>query len=85
MFRKVWADFTGNRNRSILVVLSIAIGIFAIGLVVYLQEGLRADLDKNWKEIVYPNIIVNCGRFDDQLVNSVKKVPGVKLAQGLTE
>ena len=61
MFRKVWADFTGNRNRSILVVLSIAIGIFAIGLVVYLQEGLRADLDKNWKEIVYPNIIVNCG------------------------
>ena len=85
MLRKVWMDFSGNRSRSILVVLSIVIGVFAIGLVVYLQENLRADLDVSWNKIQYPNIVVSCQRFDDMLVNSVKKIPGVKVAQGSIE
>ena len=37
-WRKVLRDLWGNRRRTLLVVLSIAVGVFAVGTVAHMQR-----------------------------------------------
>ena len=43
-WRKVLADLTSNMTRTILVVLSIAVGVFAVGMIAGSREILAKDL-----------------------------------------
>ena len=43
-WRKVWRDLWLNKNRTIVVVLSIAVGVFAVGTIASSQIILSRDL-----------------------------------------
>ena len=47
-WKKVLRDLWGNKLRTTLVVLSIAIGVFAIGMITGTQILLREDLAVAW-------------------------------------
>ena len=47
-WRKVIRDLWGNKVRTLLVVLSIAVGVFAVGMITGTQETAVAALDASW-------------------------------------
>ncbi len=46
-WKKVWADFWGNKTRTVLTILTIAVGTFAVGftsnLGLYMAESMESD------------------------------------------
>ena len=47
-WQKVWADLSGNKLRTLLVVLSIAVGVFAVGAVYTSYLLFQRDLANSW-------------------------------------
>ncbi len=82
-WRKVLADLWSNKTRTLLVVLSIAIGVFAVGMIadsrIRLLRGLSEQyLDGN----PFSAVVTTIEPFDDELVQTVGKMDGVAAAEG---
>ena len=82
-WRKVFRDLGGNKSRTLLVVLSMAVGIFAIGVVSGSQSVLLRDLNGSYAATQPESgiVIVN-DNFDDDLVAAVDSLREVDAAQG---
>jgi putative ABC transport system permease protein len=81
-WRKVLRDLWNSKLRTTLVVLSIAVGVFAIGMIQSSQTILARDLAKAYADINPASaLFFVLGTFDDELVESIKRVPGVKDAE----
>lgn len=81
-WHKLWRDLWGNKTRTILVALSIAIGLFAIGLVAGSQAILSHDLSGSYEAITPASATLVTDAFDDELVQVVERMPEVSLAEG---
>jgi putative ABC transport system permease protein len=81
-FRKVLADLLGNPTRSILVVASIAIGLFAVGTILVLHSVIQADMAAGYRAISPANIQILAEPFDQDLVDRLGHLDGVKNAEG---
>lgn len=81
-WRKVWADLWGNKLRTLLVILSISVGVFAVGMVYssYLMFG--RDLANSWGSASPASASLYADPFDEELVQSVRSIRGVKEAEG---
>jgi len=80
---KVLADLWSNRVRTLLVVASIAVGLFAVGLITTMYGVLSEDLRAGYAARNPANIIIHAADFDDELVELVRDVDGVAQAEGL--
>ncbi len=82
-WRKIIRDIGNNKSRTGLVVMSIAIGVFAIGVVSGSQKVFLRELNRGFASINPPSgiIFVN-GNFDDDLVNTVTEMNPVEAAEG---
>jgi putative ABC transport system permease protein len=81
-WRKVLRDLWSNKARTILVVLSIAIGVFAVGIIAGTQAILTRDLQASYLAINPPAAILGVSSFDDDLVQTIRRMPGVDEAEG---
>jgi putative ABC transport system permease protein len=81
-WRKVLRDLWGNKIRTILVVLSIAIGVFAIGMIVGTQILLREDLAVAWNATNPASATLYSDPFDADLLHSIERLDGVVAAEG---
>jgi putative ABC transport system permease protein len=81
-WRKVIMDLWGNKVRTALVVLSIAIGVFAIGMILGTDIMLRQDLTRGYLETIPADAILTVSPFDEELVAIARGVPGVSEAEG---
>lgn len=81
--RKILADLWGNRMRSLLVIASITVGLFAIGVIATLHRVMTEDLRLGYAAANPPNIRIVAAPFDQGLVDHLKKVEGVRQAEGL--
>src|SRR5690349_9659360 len=81
-WRKVLRDLWGNKTRTLLVVLSIAVGVFAIALVSGSRAIMTRELTSAYAAINPVDAQINTEPFDDDLVQAVRHVPGVRDAQG---
>ncbi len=79
---KVLQDLFGNRGRSALVVLSIAIGVFAIGLAIGAQTILGRELLASYAATDPAGAKFVTTPFDDDLIETVRHMPGVRDAEG---
>jgi len=80
-WRKVLRDLWSNKTRTLLVVLSIAVGVFAIGMVGGSRVILMRDLTDTWMSVNPPSATLNTEAFDDDLVQVVRRMPGVGEAE----
>lgn len=83
-WRKVWADFWGNRSRTLLTILMIAVGTFAVGfnsnMGLYMNESMDSDyLSANPSEAQ-----VFAAPLDDDMVAAARTVPGVNAVAGFS-
>lgn len=81
-WRKVWRDLTGHRFRTLLVVVSIAVGIFAITVVMGGRGILLREFEAVYADSVAPTITFTVDAADATVVRAVERYDGVRVAEG---
>ena len=82
-FRKVWRDLWNNKGRTLLVVLSIAVGVLALGLITTSNTLLTRQMTVSQIASQPSNVIMYlAGTIDDDTVKSIDRLPDVVDAEG---
>lgn len=81
-WRKVLRDLLGNKIRTLLVVFSIGIGVFAIGMIVGTQILLNEDLSQVYAETNPAHAILYPDSFDEPLLDTIRRIDDVAEVQG---
>jgi len=81
-WRKVIRDLWSNKTRTVLVVLAIAVGVFAFGSVFITQTVLIEDMNDQYREINASTITFFIDSFDDSLVRWAQRQDEITDAQG---
>ena len=79
IWQKVWYDLWGNKVRTLLAVLSIAAGVFAIGAIFGMDDQLLSTMDAS-HQVVFPSHIsvYLANRIDRDTALYLRKIPGVE-------
>ncbi len=81
-WKKILADLWSSKARTILAALSIAVGIFAVGVVTTAYFLVRDAMVLDYENANPRTARIYTESFDESLVKDVAKVPGVTAAQG---
>jgi putative ABC transport system permease protein len=81
-WRKVLADVFGNKTRTALVVLSIAVGVFAIGMIGGARVKLLRGMQDSYAASHPASATLYTEGFDDDIVQTVRHMHGVAAAEG---
>jgi putative ABC transport system permease protein len=81
-WRKVLADLSDNKMRTLMVVASIAVGAFAVGTITTAYAILSEDINASFASAHPANIEIVTDPFEEEFIRSVEKVPGVADAEG---
>lgn len=81
-WNKMLADLWLNPTRTVLVVLSLTIGIFAVGIVATVKPVLLRDLDYSYARTNPQSATLYTDHADDRILEQVRQLPGVKSADG---
>lgn len=80
---KVYRDLWNNRSRTGLVILSIAAGVFAIGMILTSQLALSSSLDAQYAAVQPADaILLTEPALDQDFVRSLRHLRGVAAAEG---
>jgi putative ABC transport system permease protein len=79
---KVLADIWGNRVRSLLVIASIAVGLFAVGLIRSMQVYLSEDMPTSYASANPANIQIRVTAYPNDFVDTIARIPGIADAEG---
>jgi len=82
-WRKVLSDLWGNKIRSLLVAASIAVGLFAVGIIVASYDILSEDMRTGYAATNPANIQILSDSFTQELVDQIKDLEGIKDAEGI--
>lgn len=81
-WRKVASDLWGNRLRTILVVLSVAVGVFAVGLTATAYVAFTTDLNQTYAATKPAHATISADNIGAEAVRMARGVPGVAEAEG---
>src|SRR5512134_2474889 len=76
---KVWFDLWHNKMRTLLAVLSIAAGVFAVGAIFGMSELLETTMNRSHRAVLPTHIDVGLTEYvDEEVIRSIREVPGVE-------
>ena len=81
-WRKVFHDLTGSLSRTLLVVISIIVGVFSIGVITGTYVIISQDMSASYAANNPMNVELLTDGFNSTLVQAVKDMHGVKQAEG---
>ncbi|MBU0490405.1 MAG: ABC transporter permease, partial [Chloroflexi bacterium] len=81
-WRKVLADLWADKTRTLLVVASIAVGVFAVGAIVSSYAIIDEDINASYASVNPANIEIWTEPFDDDLVHAIERIPGIARVEG---
>jgi len=81
-WQKVISDLWDNKVRTLLVVFSIAVGVFAVGMIAGAYVIISNDMSTSYATTNPANIEIWTDPFDDDLVKVLEDVDGVKDVEG---
>lgn len=81
-WRKVVRDLTSTPTRSLLVMLSIAVGVFAVGAVGGARAILGNDLAAAYDAAHDSSASINASNLDESFVRSIARMPEIRSAEG---
>lgn len=90
IWKKVWRDVTARKGRTAQVVLSIGVGIFAIGMTMGLLDIMQDRMGKTWRSSNPAHISIGGGFSEtavgsgvtDDTIRAIGKLPGIEEAEG---
>jgi putative ABC transport system permease protein len=78
IWQKVWSDLWDNKVRTMLAVLSIAVGVFAVGATFGMADQMLSGMDKAHQAVSPSHISMYLTQYIDRdMVLSLERVPGV--------
>ncbi len=80
-WRKILHDLLDNKARTLLVVLSIAVGVFSIGVIAGAYEIISNDMSASYAANRPANIELRMTNFDENVLNSIRNQRGVQEAE----
>ncbi len=81
-WRKVLADLWGNLTRFILVTLSLAVGMFSVGMIAGGYVTTMQDMENGYEAVNPVDIRVVTSAFDENLIERVRRLAGVAESVG---
>lgn len=79
IWHKIWFDLWNNKTRTLLAVLSIAAGVFAVGAIFGMSDMLLANMDASHRAVLPTHINVVLGNpVDRDVLLGIKEVTGVE-------
>ena len=84
-WRKVLTDLWKNRVRTLIVALAIAVGVYAIGVVLNTRELVVREYRSDQEGALMAAAVIHTAPFDDALAERVAEIPGVEAAEGRSE
>lgn len=81
-WQKIFRDVMNNRTRTVLVVVSIAIGVFVFGTIFAGLLVVQRELDASYLRTNPASMTITTTAFDDDLVAAVANLSQVQAAQG---
>ena len=79
---KILSDLWSNKVRSLLVISSIGIGLFAVGLIASGYFILSNDMGASYASVNPANIRIIAELFDDNFIETVRRMPEIAEAEG---
>lgn len=83
-WRKVLRDLSANRTRTIVVIISIAVGVFAVGTVQHLRTTILQKMQAAYNESAAAHATLFVTDMDEEAVEVVRRMPEVAAAEGRT-
>ncbi|HSO11453.1 MAG TPA: FtsX-like permease family protein [Anaerolineales bacterium] len=80
-WRKVLHDLIDNKGRTLLVVFSIAVGVFSIGVIAGTYQIISNDMSASYAANKPANIEIRTTNFDDDVLASIRNQRGVDNAE----
>jgi putative ABC transport system permease protein len=81
-WKKVWADFWSNKSRTFLTILTIAVGVFAVGFTTNLGAFMVSDMDADYLSANPSEAQVYTSDLTDDDVGLARRVEGVDAVEG---
>jgi putative ABC transport system permease protein len=81
-WKKVWADFWSNKSRTFLTIITIAVGVLAVGFNSNLGQYMAESMDSDYLSASPSEATVYAGPLDDDMVKIAREVPGVDAVEG---
>ncbi|MCE1254944.1 MAG: ABC transporter permease [Anaerolineae bacterium] len=80
-WQKVFSDLWSNKVRSALVIASVAIGVFAVGMIISVHGYLSTDMRSSYEQISPAQVNVFAPNFDPDFVDTIKRMPEIEDAE----
>ena len=77
-WRKVFHDLIDNKGRTLLVVFSIAVGVFSIGVIAGAYQIISHDMSISYSANHPANIEMRMLNFDEDVITSIQNQQGVQ-------
>ncbi|HUF00266.1 MAG TPA: ABC transporter permease [Anaerolineales bacterium] len=81
-WRKVFHDLLDNKARTLLVVFSIAVGVFSIGVIAGAYQIISNDMSASYSAKIPANIELRMTDFDEDMLELIHNQRGVEDAEG---
>jgi putative ABC transport system permease protein len=82
-WNKIWRDLWGNRARTILVILSISVGVFAIGMITATRKALTESLAAQFTALQPADaILITDPLLDEDFVSGIRHMRDITEAEG---
>jgi len=81
-WRKVIHDLLDNKARTLLVVLSIAVGVFSIGVIAGAYQIISNDMSVSYSANRPANVELRMANFDEDVLKMIHNQRGVEDAEG---
>ncbi len=84
-FRKVWRDLWNNKGRTLLVVVSIAVGVMALGMITASNTIVSGQMIASQEASHPAHVVLGFhGLVDEATVRSIARLPEVAEAEGFS-
>lgn len=84
-WQKVLSDLWKNKTRSTLTILSISVGLLAIGVITNIYFLLNQDMKDGYSQINPANIQMTTSLVDRNVIKHLQNIDGVRLSEGSRE
>jgi putative ABC transport system permease protein len=81
-WRKIFSDLWGHKLRSLLMVASITVGLFALGIIATFYLVISSDMQAGYAGANPANIQISLPPFPQELVDHLRTVEGVRQMEG---
>jgi putative ABC transport system permease protein len=81
-WKKIWADFWGNKGRTFLTILTIMVGTLAVGFNANLGSYMLESMDGDYLSANPSEATIYTSPFDDGMVKMARAMPGVDAVEG---